>query len=303
LTTSLADNLRRRFQALDHLQFREWGRHFTVAEVSNGQAAATIALQGAQLIDYRPHGQESVVWLSERADLTSGRAVRGGIPVCWPWFGAHPTDPKLPSHGFARTAQWSLEKAESVSEDLTLLQFELTSWPAFTPMWPHRARVRLTFEIGSTLKLELVTRNEGDAPFTLNQALHTYFRVSDISAATVHGLEGRAYLDKLEGLHQKQQLGPVTIDREVDRVYLGTGPFCELRDEKENRRIRINTEGSHTTVVWNPWKTSSARLGDMTSDGFRHMLCVEAANTAGDAVDLSPRETHRMIAEYAMSPL
>lgn len=297
------DVLNRDFAIKGKLHFKEISGGLLVAEVTTLHGKATIALQGAHLMTFQPTGQEPVIWLSELAKFGRGKSIRGGVPVCWPWFGPHATDSKLPGHGYARTVDWRLVQVQSLSDERIRLEFELEESEATRAQWPHRSPVRNIITVGRALEVELATTNAGSEPFTLGDALHTYFTVGDVRRVTVHGLEGYDYLDKVDQGTRKQQVGAVTIGQEVDRIYLNTPSVCEIRDPALQRRIKISSSGSHSTVVWNPWIEKATKMGDFGTDGHLGMLCVETANAAEDVVQLAPGQVHRLVARYEVEPL
>lgn len=295
--------LNQRFAAENSVAFHEKPGGFVVVEVNNARAYATIALQGAHLMRYQPKNQEPLIWLSPEAALSAGKSIRGGVPVCWPWFGAHERDTGLPAHGFARTVPWRLNQMQSLPDDSTRLEFELIQTPMTRTQWPHPGSVRHIITIGNTLQHELVTENHGNAPIVIGEALHTYFQVGDVRKVTVNGLEGCDYLDKVKDFQRDSQRGPVRFLGEVDRIYLDGPATTEIRDPVMKRRIVIRSRGSRSTVVWNPWAEKAAQLSDMGPDGYLHMLCVETANAADDTVTLAPGAQHRLVAQYTVEAL
>lgn len=272
----------------------------TVAWVSNGACAASVAVRGAQVLSWYPTGHAEVLWVSDVRPKSPDRPMRGGVPVCWPWFGPNPEDPAKPSHGFVRTRPWTVagSACNAKSTELTL---ETGTSPADIELWPHRAMVSLRVVAGATLRLELTTRNTGADGFGLTQALHSYFHVADIAAVEVEGFDGLDYLDKAEGYARKRQTGAITIGGEVDRIYLGhTGPAV-IRDAALRRAIIVTKSGSTSSVVWNPWETRAAQLGDLGPDGYRRMLCIETANAGDDVVRLAPGGSHTLSAELQVA--
>ena len=261
----------------------------------NGNGKAIIALQGAQLLAWAPEGEKPVIWLSNAARHVKGKPARGGIPICWPWFGPHPSEPSLQAHGFARNLEWELKERKDV-EDRTLLVLGLLP---NEPSWPHPVELEYRIGVGKSLELELITYNRGDHPFVLGAALHTYFAVSDVRTARVLGLAGARYLDKVEG-GEKIQEGSVSIQSEVDRIYLDTASTCLIEDPGWNRVIRIEKAGSRSTVVWNPWVEKAGKLGDMGDAGYLGMLCVETCNAHDDVVTVPPSGTHCLKARYSV---
>ncbi len=272
-------------------------------EIENASARAALALQGAQLLDWTPVGQAPVLWLSPGALYREGKAVRGGIPVCWPWFGPHPENPAFPAHGFARTRSWQVIGSEKLL-DSTRVTLCLDATEVDPKLWPHQALVTLTVTVGTELRLDLATENRGDTALEVSQALHSYLAVGDIAAVTVEGLEGTDYIDQLQDARRLRQKGPVVIGEEVDRIYLGGCPELQLLDTALGRRIRIAQSGSASTVVWNPWADKAARLGDMgPAESYRQMLCLETANAADDAVTIPPGGAHRLSVEFSATAL
>jgi glucose-6-phosphate 1-epimerase len=284
------------------LTFRTGPGGLVVAEVENPHATASVALQGAQVLAFAPRGQVPVIWTGPAERVVAGKNVRGGVPICWPWFGPHATDPKCPGHGVVRVARWDVLLAEACTDGSTHVLFGLAEGPVPHPCWPHRARLELAVTVGASLAIELATTNLGEADAVVGEALHTYFQVSDIEAVAVRGLEGCAYLDKVGGGRRVQE-GPVTIAGEVDRVYLGTEAECVIADPGLARRIVIGKRGSRSTVVWNPWAAKAEAMGDLGPDGWRNMLCVESANAAEDVVTVAPGATHRLAVDYRVEPL
>lgn len=300
MTTSAT--LSQRFNAKG-IVFHEKSNGFVVVEVSNSHATASIAMQGAHLMAFQPKDQSPLIWLSPEAQLAKGKSIRGGVPVCWPWFGPHPTDSGLPAHGFARTVPWRLNQVHALDDGSTRLEFELVQSPATRAQWPHPCTVRHIITIGQTLKHELITTNLGNSPLSIGEALHTYFQVGDVRKVTVNGLQGCDYLDKVKGFQRSTQHGAVDFSNEVDRIYLDTPAITEIRDPSMQRRIIIRSQGSRSTVVWNPWIEKARQMGDLGPDGHLHMLCVETANAAEDTLTLTPGSQHRLVARYSIEAL
>lgn len=294
------DMLNSRHALAGALRFSRAGDGPTLAEIDNALGSASIALEGGQILTWAPKGQEAVVWLSPQAKYVAGKSLRGGVPVCWPWFGPHATESGFPAHGFARNKPWEVVSSEQLADGATRLALKLRQDQETAGWWPHRAELTLAVTVGAALRIELTTRNLGDQPLTLSEALHTYFHVGDIEGVSVSGLEGCAFLDKVDGGSRKTQDGAVTIAGEVDRVYLGTTATTVIHDTGLKRRIRIAKSGSRSTVVWNPWAEKGAKFGDMGDDGYRRMLCVETANALDDAVTVAPGASHALMAEYAV---
>lgn len=295
--------LNQRFSINNHLKFSEIGGGLLAAEISNSLATASIALQGAHLMTYQPHGHEPVIWLSKYAKFASGKSIRGGVPICWPWFGAHARDTKLPGHGYARTVLWEVLKTKALPDGATFISFGLIETDSTRAQWPHPCSVKMEMTIGNTLKVELVTHNKGKQPFTLGEALHTYLSISDVAQMTIRGLEGCTYLDKVGEPASRKQNDGIVITSEVDRIYINTSADCVIEDRGLKRAIRIAKQGSNSTVVWNPWTEKADKMGDFGTDGYRGMVCVESANAAENVVSVAPGATHKLSVVYSVEPL
>lgn len=298
-----AANLNQRFGIDGVVSFSERPNGFVVVAVNNAHASATIAMQGAHLMNFQPKGQQPLIWMSPEAKLAAGKSIRGGVPVCWPWFGPHATQEKFPAHGFARTVAWRLNQVHALPGGETRLEFELEQSQATRSQWPQPCSVRNIITIGRTLKHELVTTNLASEAMVIGEALHTYFQVGDLRKVGVHGLQGCDYLDKVNAFARTHQRGAVRFNGEVDRIYLNTPSQCEIRDPVLNRRIIIRSSGSRSTVVWNPWRETAEQMGDLGPGGYLNMLCVETANAAEDTVTLAPGAQHRLVAHYVIEAL
>jgi len=291
------------FGILGELRFVSGPGGMPVIELDNGLGAARIALQGAHVLGFQATGQQPLIWMSDEAMYAPGKSLRGGVPVCWPWFGPHASDSTLPGHGPARTVDWQPVASGHLQDGRTSVSLEFVDTEATRRMIDHPLRVQLHVVVGSSLSLTLETSNMGSTPFTLGEALHTYFLVGDVQQAQVEGLDGCSYIDKVHGGAQGQQHGPLGISEETDRIYLGSGKHCTIRDPSMHRCIVIDSAGSDSVVVWNPWQEKAEAMGDLGPDGYRNMLCVETANAATDVVQLAAGATHRLVAEYSSKPL
>ncbi|MDX8408091.1 MAG: D-hexose-6-phosphate mutarotase [Mariprofundaceae bacterium] len=297
------DRFNESYGIAEQLRFISGSGGMPVADIHNELGQAQIALQGAHVLGYQAKGQEPIIWMSDEATYAPGKSLRGGVPVCWPWFGPHASDASLPGHGPARTVDWKPVASETLDDGRTRISFEMIDTDQTRAMCPHPLKVQLHVTVGSSISLELETTNLGKSAFTLGEALHTYFLVGDVRLAHVEGLNGCEYIDKMDGGSRKTQIGPVTISEETDRIYLGTGERSEIIDPAMRRKIVIRSEGSGSIVVWNPWEATANKMGDLGPDGFLRMLCVETANAADDVVVLPAGATHRMLAEYSSEPL
>ncbi len=296
------DSLNRKFGCGGQVVFKAGPGGLAVADVSNTHGAATIALQGAHVMTWAPRGAAPVIWLSKAAKFAPGKSIRGGVPVCWPWFGSHASEAKFPGHGFARTVMWDVIAAEALPDGTTRLTFRIHQDEATRAQWPCASEALNIITVGKTLDIELVTRNTGDAAFTIGDAFHTYFEVSDIRNCRIDGLDGCPFLDKVDGGQKKQQSGPVTIGSEVDRIYLVSTADIIIDDPGLKRRICIAKRGSRSSVVWNPWIDKATKMGDFGPDGYLNMVCVESSNAADDVVTIPAGGEHRLWVSYSVEP-
>lgn len=266
--------------------------------IHNAHAQAHISLYGGQVLSFQPHTQADWLFLSPQAVYQHGKAIRGGVPLCWPWFGPDPHGLGRPNHGFARTQRWTLLQSDDTPTGETHITLGLSDTPESRALWPHTFELTLEITVGSTLALALTTRNTGTAPFDITQALHSYFAVADLAQATVNGLEGCAYIDNATGARGalRQQAGAVRFEAEVDRIYTNIPPELALVDGAGQRTLRIASTGSRTAVVWNPGASVAARMADLPAGGERHFVCVETANAANEVVTVLPGGEHRLVA-------
>ncbi|MDX8410819.1 MAG: D-hexose-6-phosphate mutarotase, partial [Mariprofundaceae bacterium] len=261
-----------------------------------------IALQGAQVTAFQPRGQEPVFWTQAGCRFEAGSSMRSGIPVCWPWFGPHPSDAGKPAHGFVRTALLTLKQTQALADGSTQIRFGLRDDEATQALWPHAFELELIATVGPELCVELRTRNSGGEAFTITEALHTYFSVADVTKVSIQGLDGCGFIDKLDDQGLKLQSGAIEISAETDRVYLDTTADCTIEDPGLHRLIRIAKAGSHSTVVWNPWVAKAANMGYAEGE-YLGMLCVETANADKNVVTVPPASEHCMQFIISVEPL
>ena len=287
------------YEIENELQFVDIEHGFTYIEVNNARAHATISTYSGQVLSYRPKSQpDDLLFVSEKAYYEDGKAIKGGIPVCWPWFGADPDDLGRPAHGFVRNRQWEMIASESLADGSTKVVLGLADSDKTREIWPHPFRLSIEITVGDSLKVSLVTHNTGDESVTISQALHTYFYVGDINKVQVLGLDGTEYLDKVDGFAQKIQTGPVTVDSEVDRIYKGVKGDLVIDDASLGRKIRITSRGCSTAVVWNPWAEIAASMADLEDDDYTRMICVETANAGPETIEIAAGGEYCLEAEY-----
>lgn len=236
-------------------------------------AVALISLFGAQVLSWTPAGGEERLYLSPQAVFDGSTPIRGGTPVCFPQFAG---EGPLPKHGFARNRAWRVDSSRT-GKDYAVATLRLEDDAATRALWPHAFAAEMSVSIGGDrLDMELAVENTGDTAFSFTAALHTYLKVREVEALRIEGLRGLEYRDSAAGNTLKKETGVgVMIDDEVDRIYHGAPPTILLRED--HRALGIHNENFPDVVVWNPWEHKCAQLADMPADGFRRMLCVEAA--------------------------
>jgi glucose-6-phosphate 1-epimerase len=270
--------------------------------ITSPQATGEIYLHGAHVTSWTPSGGEEVIFVSSQSRWEDARAIRGGVPICFPWFGDKADDPDAPAHGFARTKAWRLESIVQGGDAVTVSMFT-ESDESTKKWWPAAFRLVYRATFGRELSLELVLTNTGAAALRFEEALHAYHRVGHIEKARVRGLDGVQYLDKTERNRKKTQHGDIVIVAETDRVYLNTQEAVELNDPVLHRRTRVEKQHSRATVVWNPWVEKARALSDLGDDEWMRMICIETSNVSDFAVDLGPGEQHTMKAIVSVAHL
>lgn len=273
---------------------------YPIVVVNHAMATGRIALNGAHVMEWTPKGSKPVLYMSPQAVIEPGRAIRGGIPICWPWFGAHPTDPSQPAHGFVRNLPWTLG---GVTENLTgvTLEFLLSESEDSLPFWPHPFALRLEVKMGTTLGMDLNITNTGESEWSMTGALHTYLCVDDVRDAAVMGLDDSHYVESRLSPARVEQSGPIYFDREVDRLY-DSRDTVRLMDRKGRRTIVVDKGGSLATVVWNPWIEKSQRLTDLPDDAYPNFVCIEAANAGHQVISLPSGEDHSLSQRLRVQP-
>lgn len=286
-----ASELDTKYRIGDLVRITQRDGHIVLA-IRTTVASAEIALQGAQVLSWSPNGNNDVLWCAPLPPAHSGKAIRGGIPICWPWFGPHATDPSQPQHGMVRTANWTLAATHATANGAQIV---------FT----HDAfgcALRVELKIGRQLTLSLSATNQSVAPVTITEALHTYFSVSDARTIKVYGLDGLTYRDNADGAREKQHLGEITPSQETIAVFPNTPDVVELRDQGFHRGIRITRGGGRSTIVWHPGASVST-FKDIQPTEATRFICVESGNVMPHAVTIAPGGTHRLAVTYDVTTL
>jgi glucose-6-phosphate 1-epimerase len=291
-----------RFEIPGTAQVVEGNGGLPKVRITSPEVVGEMYLYGAHVTSWKPVGGEEVLFLSSQSRWEHGHAIRGGVPVCFPWFGDKADDPKAPAHGFVRTKAWQLESIAQVGAAVTVSMFTESNEDT-KRWWPAEFRMVHRATFGSELSLELVVTNTGTTSLRFEEALHAYHRVGNIADVRLRGLDTVHYLDKTDSNRKKIQHGEIVIVSETDRVYLNTRDTIELEDPVLYHRIRVTKENSLTTVVWNPWVQKAHSLADLADDEWTQMICIESSNVSDFAVDLAPGQQHKMKAIVRVADL
>ncbi|MGJ8682338.1 D-hexose-6-phosphate mutarotase [Paraglaciecola sp.] len=258
--------------------------HIQILAIDNAFASAELSLFGGHLLSFKPkHDNRERLWVSQNAILDGKKAIRGGVPICWPWFGDH-KDPQYSAHGYVRNQKWDIVSSQELDTGTQIILKPKTSEGEG---FEGEVELQLIVVVGETLTIQLVTKNIGDTELSYNCALHSYFSVTDIHAIELLGLEGK-YLDKTRSFDSIETPSPYRFSEETDRVHLHKAPEVTIADNKNITKVQ--SSGHDSIIVWNPWQDKSISMGDMADDSYLTMVCVETAVTQGQTV--KPAETH-----------
>jgi glucose-6-phosphate 1-epimerase len=275
---------------------------FPVMEIQNEYAQAVISLYGGQVLSFQPVTQtQDLMFVSTQAFYQTGKAIKGGTPICWPWFGNDPEEKGRSSHGFVRNRLWQMREVVSTQDGATKIIMGLVDTDETRKIWDYSFDLAIAITVGSSLTIELITCNTGNKPFSITQAMHTYFRIGDIKQVQVLGLEAKNYIDKVDGGKQKTQSGIVTFSEECDRIYLNVPSELVINDAAFDRKIKITTNNSNTAIVWNPGSVVSAKMADLGDLDYQHFVCVETANAANEIIEVSAGDEYQLIANYSIN--
>jgi len=274
------------YEIENHVWTEELAPGYPLIHLSNSHGTASVALHGAHVVSYTPDRQNPVIFTSKEAIFLEGKAIRGGIPICLPWFNAHPSDPSLPAHGFARNQFWSIKRSEHKCDESeeTSISLELNQ---------NQLQVIATITLGKSLSVSVKSTNLAEENQTVGGALHSYFQVSAIDKTTISGLDNVQYIDTLTHTNEVQH-GEIIIAEETDRIYIDTPDTVSIYDADWNRTIFIDKIGSKSTVVWNPWIDKSAGMSDLGNEEYKTFVCVETANAGEDIYQLAKGESHTL---------
>lgn len=252
-----------------------------------------VYLHGAHVTSWKPADSEETIFVSKESCWEDGRAIRGGIPICFPWFRGKADSPNAPQHGFARIKSWTLDSILA-DDDGVVVEMSTTSDADSRIWWPSDFKLTFRVTFGKHLNLELQMKNTGQSNLRFEEALHTYHRVGNAETIRIDGLDGVTYLDNTDSNKRCLQQGAVEFTSQVDRVYLDTDHSIQLADPQMGRRVTAVKTNSLTTVVWNPWKEGARSMIDLGDDEWTQMACIEASNIRDFAIKLQPGQQHSM---------
>jgi glucose-6-phosphate 1-epimerase len=285
-----------------------------ILDVQTEQCTAQVSAYAAQVVSWTPLlpgdvGTRPVLFCSPRTAWGGGKAIRGGVPLCFPWFGPRTDDPRpegrpSPAHGFARTRPWFVERVALADNGRVEVTFLLVSDDETLKQWPYAFEARLTASLGTSLAITLDVTNVDDEFFDYEAALHTYLTVSDVEQVALHGLEGTRFLDKVGGAVDKHHgREPLRFAGETDRVFVGTKQAVVIDDPGLARTIRVEKSGSTATVVWNPGLVKATAMPDLGGNAWRSFVCVESAQVRPQPVTLSPGASHALGTRVVVQPM
>lgn len=295
------DELNEKFSVEGELGFSEMDGDLIMANISNKFGDADISLYGGQATYFAPHGKYPILWLSPESLYEEGKAIRGGIPICFPWFGPHPTDNTKPQHGFGRLKNWNVKESGTNGQGETYLTLFLTDDESTRALWDFSFKAEITFTVSKHLKVDFKVINTDSKPFSYSEALHSYFTISSIAEINIEGLQNIHYYNGFGNELLQDKSETITFDEdELNRRYVATHEACIIHDEPLRRSIRVAKSGSDVTVVWNPSNEICKKSADMASDAFETFVCVEAANSYNHSIELNPKEEHTLSTEISL---
>jgi len=295
------DELDDKFSIEGEVGFAELEEDLVFITVSNKYADVDISLYGAHITSFRPHKSMDLLWMSPDSSFEVGKPIRGGIPVCFPWFGPHKTDEEKPQHGFARLMYWDVVSTSTNASGETIVKLNICSSDETKVFWQYDFCAEMTIVIGKTLVETLKVTNNSDVPFDYTCALHSYFSLSAIESVSIEGLKDLTYFNQLTGENEIQKEEKLEITEALTRHYLNTESPVIIDDNAFRRRIKVDKKGSKVTTVWNPGAETSANIGDLPDDGYETFICVEATNAFGYPVHLNPGESFETSAIVGLS--
>lgn len=284
--------LEEKFSIEGEVGFAELENDLVFVTVSNKFADADICLYGAHVTHFRTHKTMDILWMSPDSNFEVGTPIRGGIPVCFPWFGMNKENPDLPQHGFGRLMYWNMEETQTLPTGETLVRMSLSSSTETKKYWEYDFYAEVTVIVGKNLTVSLKVENTSEKLFEYGCALHSYFNLSAIENLSVYGLQNTRYFNQLDQNEYIQETETLEIKQAETRHYLDTETDCILHDPVFNRNIQISKTGSRVTTVWNPWAETCANIGDLPDDAYETFVCLETVNSFNNLIRLEPGQSH-----------
>lgn len=290
------DELDEKYSIEGEVGFAELENDLVFITVSNKHADADICLYGAHVTSFRPHNSMDLLWLSPESSFEEGKPIRGGIPVCFPWFGPHKTDAEKPQHGFARLMYWEVAGTSTNTSGESIIKLQLNSSEETKAYWPYDFCADMTIVVGKKLVVSLKITNLSKVPFDYTCALHSYFSLSALESLSLEGLQGLTYYNQLTGENGIQEEAILEITEATTRHYLNTETPVIINDSAFRRRIKVDKTGSKVTTVWNPGEEACAKIGDLPDEGYETFVCVEATNAFDYPVKLASGDSFETVA-------
>lgn len=286
------DQLNKEFAIKNEIEFTTLQGGLICAQVSNEYAEATISLYGAHIISFKPRNERDLLWMSPKSDFEIGKPIRGGIPICFPWFGPHSSDSSLPMHGFARLNYWGVVETKKMSDNKTCICLGIKSNADTKKLWPYEFKAQMEVIIGKEMEVRLNVFNTGSSSFDYSCAIHTYYNISDICNIKIEGLQGTEFFTAYDENIQIQDNKYIEVTNEENRRHINTTADCIIHDKGYNRKILAAKKGSKSTVVWNPWSETIKKMPDLPEEGYKNYLCIEPANAFNDCITLQSEQNH-----------
>lgn len=294
------DELDDKFSIEGELGFAELENDLVFITVSNKYADADICLYGAHVTSFRSRNTMEILWMSPVSSFEVGKPIRGGIPVCFPWFGPHNIDSEKPQHGFGRLMYWDVVETATKDKGETLVRLQLCSSEETKVYWPYDFCAEMIITVGLNLDIVLKVTNTSSDEFEYSCALHSYFGLSAIDNITIQGLQGTGYYNQLEPGEFIQEEPNLEISKAETRHYFDTEEPVIIEDVIFRRRIRVAKSGSKVTTVWNPWEETCTKIEDLTDDAYLTFVCIETVNAFNDTISLTPGESHETSATIGL---
>jgi D-hexose-6-phosphate mutarotase len=295
-------DLNRRFEIPGIAKIVDGRAGLPCVRVTSPRASGEIYLHGAHVTSWKPAGGDEVLYVSSKSKWQDGTGIRGGVPVCFPWFATRAEDPHSPAHGLVRTRTWQLEGITHADHDVTVA-LSSSADDDTRKTWFGDYHLLFCAKFGEQLRLELIVTNHGTTTFRFEEALHSYFHVGNAAAAKLRGINGAAYIDKTDAQRERHQHGDVVLSAETDRIYCNTLATVEIEDPAARRRVLVAKENSRDTVIWNPWSEKAKAMSDLGPHEWRHFVCVETCNVGDHSINLAPTQAHTMTALISLGTL